>query len=291
MKRIICLILSLLMCVFILSFTVNAQGSNVVDEADLLTSQEEAELQNTINQIQSEFRFDVVILTVDSTEGKSPEAYADDYYDYNGYGVDDKNSGVLFLVDIGDREWSFSTTGRGIELIADPELDYIEQEIIPVLSQGEYYQCFSLFVSACEDILQADINGESFLDGYDVEQGFYNDDFAHDDGYSEDVYYYSPVKFNFVKNIFISLVIGFIIALVIVLNMKSKLKTVRPRSGASEYVVAGSMNVTRSHERFLYRNVTRTPRQQNNSNNRSGGGGGVRIGSSGTSHGGRSGKF
>lgn len=289
MKKSICLILSLLICVFLLSFTVSAQNSNVVDEADLLTSQEEAELQNAINLIRDEYQFDVVVLTVESTDGKTAEAFADDYYDYNGYGVDSENSGVLFLVDMGDRNWHISTTGRGITLISDSELDYFEYECVPYLSQGDYFYCFNEFVSTCDLILEYDSRGESYVNSV------YNDE--HDYYYEEESYiyeedFYAPQSFNFFKNAIIAIAVGFIIALIIVLNMKSKLKTVRPRSGAAEYVVAGSMNVTRSHERFLYRHVTRTPRQQNNSNGRSGGsGGGIRVSSSGRSHGGRGGSF
>ncbi len=283
MKKISYLILSLIICLSMLSFAVSAQSANVVDEADLLTSQDEADLQLAINQIRDTYDFEVVILTVDSTEGKTAEAFADDYYDYNGYGIDEENSGVLFLVDMGGRNWFISTTGRGIELISDAEIDYIEYEIIPYLSDGDYLYAFSEFVSTCDEILECDFYGESFIE-----------DNGYDDSYYSDEYYYegdyAPQSFNFFKNAVIALVTGFVIALLIVLSMKSKLKTVRAKSGAADYVVAGSMNVTASNERFLYRNVTRTPRQQNNSNGRSGGGG-VRVSSSGTSHGGRGGRF
>ena len=284
MKKITSLILSLLMCVCMLNFTASAQSINVVDEADLLTTQEESELQSAINQIRDEYQFDVVILTVDSTEGKTAEAFADDYYDYNGYGVDEENSGVLFLVDMGGRNWFISTTGKGISLISDAEIDYMEYEVIPYLSGGDYDYAFSEFVSTCGEILECDLYGESFIETNGYDDSYYDDEYYYEDDYA-------PQSFNFFKNALIALVVGFVIALLIVLNMKSKLKTVRAKSGAADYVVAGSMNVTRSDERFLYRHVTRTQRQQNNSNGRSGGGGGVRVSSSGTSHGGRGGKF
>lgn len=281
MKKISYLILSLVMCLCVLSFTVGAQSTNVVDEADLLTSQEEENLQNAINQIRDTYDFEVVILTVNSTDGETAEAFADDYYDYNGYGVDEENSGVLFLVDMGDRNWHVSTTGLGIALFGDYELDYIEYNCVQYLSQGDYYYCFSGFVAFCDTVFNPD-----FVSGYDNE--YVND---YEDEYYFDYSDYQP-EFDFFKSAVIALVIGFVIALIVVLSMKSKLKTVRAKSGAADYVVAGSMNITRSDERFLYRHVTRTPRQQNNSNGRSGGGGGgVHVGSSGTSHGGRGGRF
>lgn len=284
MKKISCLILSLLMCLCVLCFSVSAQSINVVDEADLLTAQEEAELQDTINRISGGYAFDVVILIVNSTEGKSSEEFVEDYhYFHNGNDLEAEWSDVLFLVSLEDRDWYISTAGKGVELITDIELDYIEQEIIPLLSQGDYYNCFDEFVSTCEEIVEYNTRGESFVEikGYGDE--YYVGHIPDFEGPTE--------SFNFFKNALIALVVGFVIALIVVLSMKSKLRTVRAKSGASDYVVAGSMNITRSDERFLYRNVTRTPRQQNNSNGRSGGGGGVRVSSSGGSHGGRGGKF
>ena len=291
MKKISCLIFSLLMGMCVLCFTVSATGANVVDNADLLTSLEEAELQSAIEQIRDDYQFDVVILTVESTEGLSVAAFADDYYDYNGYGIDEENSGVLFLVSMADRDWFISTCGKGISLIADGEIDYIEYEIIPYLSDGDYNYAFSYFVSTCDEILEYNSRGESFAEanGYDYGDDYYHtDEYYYSDGYYEDDY--TPQSFSFLRNAVIALTTGFVIALIVVLSMKAKLKTVRAKSGAADYVVAGSMNLTHSDERFLYRHVTRTPRQQNNSNGRSGGGG-VRVSSSGRSHGGRGGKF
>ena len=137
MKKITSLILSLLMCVCVLSFSVSAQNPIIADNADLLNTQEELLLETTTDVIRDDNDFDVVILTVSSTQGEAVEAFADDYYDYNGYGVDSQRSGVLFLVSMEDRDWLISTRGRGIDLISDGEIDYIEQEIIPNLSVGD----------------------------------------------------------------------------------------------------------------------------------------------------------
>ena len=41
--------------------------------------------------------------------GKTAEAYADDYYDYNGYGYGENDDGLLLLVSMGEREWAITT--------------------------------------------------------------------------------------------------------------------------------------------------------------------------------------
>lgn len=269
MKKTVCLILSLVLGFSLFVTGVGAVRPNIVDDADLLTPQQEHLLETTTDVIRDDHDFDAVIVTVNSINGSDIETFADDYYDYNGYGVDFQKSGVLFLVDMENRKWFISTTGMGIELISDSEISYIEQKAIPYLSRGEYSECFAEFLGICKEILELDSQGLPF---------------SLSDDYNE-----SPQSFNVFKNIIIALVVGFVIAFIIVMTMKGKLKTVRSKVGASDYVSPGSMNVTESNEIFLYRHVNRTPRQQNNSKGRSGAG--VRVGSSGRSHSGRGGSF
>lgn len=64
--------------------------------------------------------------------------------------------------------------------------------------------------------------------------------------------------------IIISLVIGLVIGLIVALILKSQLKSVRKRYTAHEYVRAGSVNIRRVGDFYLYRNVVKTKRQNNN---------------------------
>lgn len=68
-----------------------------------MSDSEEAKLDSEIEKIRTNYDFDVVLLTVESLEGYTPEAFADDYYDYNGYGIGDNNDGVLFLISMEER--------------------------------------------------------------------------------------------------------------------------------------------------------------------------------------------
>ena len=84
------------------------------------------------------------------------------------------------------------------------------------------------------------------------------------------------------QNILISLAVGFVIAFIATAVMRSKLKSVRPKSGAADYVKEGSFRLTRSNDFFLYRTVSRVAKPKDNGSHRS---------SSGRSHGGGGGKF
>lgn len=62
----------------------------------------------------------------------------------------------------------------------------------------------------------------------------------------------------------VSIIIGVVIGFIVVSVMKSQLKSVRSNSGASDYIVPGSFNLTVSQDIFLYQRTTRTPKNTNN---------------------------
>ena len=136
MKRIITLFLSLLLlaCLPLSVFatendTVLTVGSSnaayVVDDADLLSASEASELSSIAEEISRRQQCDVVILTVDSLGGKSATAYADDYFDYNGYGYGADRSGILFLLSMEERDWWMSTRGSAIQAFTDDGIQYL----------------------------------------------------------------------------------------------------------------------------------------------------------------------
>lgn len=79
----------------------------LADNAGLLTDSEQSQLLNKLDEISDRQQVDVVVVTTDSLKGKTPEAYADDFYDDNGYGYGADCDGVLLLVSIQKRIHSF----------------------------------------------------------------------------------------------------------------------------------------------------------------------------------------
>ena len=259
-KRFLPLLLILIM-VLSVSSPALAASPRLTDDADLLSTAERTKLQSMLDEISNRQQFDVVIVTVDSLVGKSPMEYADDCYDYNGYGSD----GVLLLVSMEYRDWWISTTGFGITAITDAGCDYISDKFLPYLSSGDYYTAFSTFARLCDEFVTQAKNGN-----------------AYDTGNLPK----SP--FPLLQNLAISLAVGFILAFICVSVMKSKLKTVRRQSAANSYIRAGSFSITDKRDMFLYSKVDRRIKPQPQS---SSGGSSVHTSSSGMSHGGRGGKF
>ena len=295
-KKITYVTLSILMC---LALTVSSYAfyegeilPRVIDDADLLMGTEEMHLLSKLDEIADTEQFDVIIATVDTLEGKTPQEYADDLYDYNDFGLGDKKDGILLLVSMENRDVYISTTGSGIFFFGDGVWDEsILNRILPYLSDGKYFEAFELYASLCE----VHINPEL----YDKMQDDYGYGYDDSSDYDYDYYYdynqsYSPSKnFDFIGMIPVSLAIGMVISVLIMLSFRSKLKSVRSKPNAHDYQVPDSMRITHQSDMYLYSHVTKTPRQTQNTGARGGGihGGGVHVGSSGRSHGGGGARF
>ena len=92
------------------------------DNAQVLTEDEDSELEASLEELSVRQSFDVIIATIDSLESEgctSMEEYADDLYDYCQFGYGENRDGVLLVVSIGDRKWHISTCGYGITAFTD----------------------------------------------------------------------------------------------------------------------------------------------------------------------------
>ena len=259
----------LCLCISAPAFAQDASGfagdmDRVVDDADLLSVSEEAALRKKLEEIRVRQKMDIVIVTAKTLNGTTPASYADDTYDYNGYGYGNNRDGLLLLISMEDRDWYISTTGYGITAFTDAGIQYIGNKIKEHLSDGDYDAAFNSFAELCDDFITKARDGKPYDSGNMPKE---------------------PMKKGW---ILAAIIAGFLLSFITVGTMKSKLKTVRFQPMASSYMKAGSMNITESRDMFLYNTVTRTAKPKDND---SGGGSSTHSSSSGTSHGGGGGKF
>ena len=271
----------LLSIILLITLPLNASATAslpmIVDKADLLSSTEEAALEETAQQLRSQFEMDIVILTVHSLIGKSAQDYADDYYDDNGYGYGAGGSGCLFLLAMEEREWYISTCGDTIYALTDYGIQTLGETALSHLSGDNYADVFQVYLSLISDYLYAYQN-DSPIDG----NADYSDDYYH--GSQETIVYYEE---DSSPSILLSLLIGMAAALVSVLVMRSSMNSRRKKHSASGYMKEDSFRLKRHQDLFLYSNVSKVRKQQNNSS----GGSSVHRSSGGRSHGGGGGKF
>lgn len=268
MKKIIavlfCLVLTALMCFSVSADTIPDERlqPRIVDGADILTDSEESKLLSKLDSVSEELQFDVVIATTYGLGGSSIRSVADDYFDYNGFGYGSSADGCILLIDMEGRDWWISTCGYGITALTDAGIDYIGEQIENDLSDGYYYDAFITYTDLVEDFVNQARTGNPYDSGNMPKEGY-----------------------NWFFGIVISLVVGFVIALISTLVMKGQLKSVRRQPAAKDYLVPGSMNVTTSRDMYLYRNVTKRARPKESS------GSSTHTSSSGRSHGGGGGSF
>lgn len=239
------------------------------DSAQLLTEDEDNELEASLEELSVRQSFDVVIATIDSLDGEgytSMEEYADDLYDYCQFGYGANRDGVLLLISKGDRKWHISTCGYGITAFTDAGIQYLGQQMTPDMADGDYAAAFRTFIRWTDAYVTAAREGHP----YDV------NNMPHE-----------PLSILYLG---LALVIGLVTALIVTGVMKSQLKSVAPQPDASSYVRQGSMRLTNQRDHFLYRDVHRTERPKASDSSDSGGSS-THTSSSGTTHGGGGGSF
>lgn len=153
-------ILMLISC-FILIFqpSIGYSEKNLVfDEANLLTNSEILLLEEEANRISDKYNMDIVIVTTNDAQGKSSRDFADDYFDYGGFGRGSEYDGILFLLDMDNREAYISTTGIGIRYLTDQRIESVLDSVFDGgLSSGNYYGAILGFLDRTEFFLEQGI--------------------------------------------------------------------------------------------------------------------------------------
>jgi len=238
-KKLLYVFFAVLIC-FAMSVTAYAEGDakRLYDGADLLTDSEENNLLRRLDNTSEKYKVDIVIATTNTLDGYYVDEYASFFYDVNNYGYGERRNGVLLFIDMEGRNYHIVTNGLGSDAISNGDIDFIGDEISPLLTNGDYVMAFNKFVDECEYEINGEING---------------------------------FPFSYLKNIIIALVIGFIVAFIVTTVMRCQLKSVKRQPDATKYTKPDSMQVTVANDLFLYRTVSRIRRQKNSS-----GGGGSR---------------
>ncbi len=200
----------------------------VVDNANIITDDVETALLARCNEITSKYKMEVAIVTTPDMGYLTAEQFADDFYDYNGYGYGENDDGILVVYKPGvegDRKIHITTHGKGVSEFSDLALDGIRDEMIGCLIVDDYDGAFIRYLEMVEDELKP------------------------------------GVKLTWLFGLMLAgAVVGFIVMSAVI----SKNKSVISRRNAREYTRQGSMTVTGSRDMFAYSRVTASPKVQNN---------------------------
>lgn len=222
----------------------------VYDYAQVLSLEEEENLKKEIDLFIANHNMDMALVTVKYHEKIDTMNYADDFYDYNGFGIGSNNDGLIFVIDFTFRErgeiW-MSTTGKAIDIYTDARIDSILDNVAARKNRG-YYEMMNTFIE--ESNYYANIG----------------------------ISYNNESKINLKNIIIISLVIPSIIVLILIL----KNKMIKAATTASHYLIKDSVIINKRSDRFITTHTTSVRINDSSSS----GGSSTHSGSSGVSHGG-----
>ena len=237
----------------------------LADEAGLLGESEAAALLEKLESLSAKWKNDIVIVTVDTIGSQTPEAFADDWFDYGGYGQGESFDGLLLLIykDKDPPGGYISTSGGAIGVFTDAGIQYIGKQVrANGLDSGDYAAAFNRFADCCDQFFAQAETGKSYDTG-SLPQA-------------------KRTSADYIAVLLVCFGAGMIIAAFFTGGMKKKLKTVRKKHAAAEYLRPGSLQVIYANEQFLHKNVTSVYRPPQSSS----GGSSTHSGSSGRSHGG-----
>lgn len=199
------------------------------DEADLLTDAEESALIQKLTDISHARDAQIVIVTLASMDGGDIDEFVDYLYDSMGFGYGETKEGVLLLICMDPREYRIMSNGQAGVAIGPDQIDTLCDFMDTYLPNGHYVAAFNSFADQCGEMLG---------------------------------YYQMGSPFKAGKSLAISLIIGILAGVIVAFVLKGQLKSVHKQNNAHVYERPGSMHVDLRHDIFLYRNVTRTKKQE-----------------------------
>ena len=235
---------------------INAE-EKVYDFANILTDSEEEKIKSKIDNYVNVHDMDLAVVTISKNNKSNAMNYADDFYDYNDFGINSTRDGVLFLIDMDTREIWMSTTGNAIKMYNDYRIEEALDAVYEYMSDEEYYDGITKYI---------DIIGDYAAKGLPTKNE------------SDDMTVGKALMFSLIASIVLTAIImGILIA---------KNKLVRKATTAAEYLNKESVDVQNLGEMLVSSHTTKTKIEHD-----SGGGSSTHIGSSGISHGGGGHKF
>ncbi len=221
----------------------------VYDFADLFTDTEEQQLYTEIRKYIDNHNMDLAVVTINNNN-KTPEEYSDDFYDYNDF---DQKGGVLFLIDMYNREIYMSTTGSAIKMYNDYRVNQALDMVYKYMSDKRYYNGVQEYISIISNYAYDGIPN--------------NSDHKKSNTLSRDI--------------FMSIAIGLLITIIVVNILIHKNKMVRKATTAKEYLDIDSVNIENIGEIIISSNTVRKRIEHDTYSGSS-----THSGSSGSSHGG-----
>ena len=252
-----------------------ADIDHVQDLADILTDDEEENLREECISVGDLNEIDIFILTTDSVP-ENRKVYIENFYDTHD---DVLTDAVLLLVNMDPDKRGVEIQGYGqCEFsLSDDRIDSILDNIVPYLSDGDYFGAFSAYISEVDYYMSIEATSDYVHTEADNEY--------YDENYNEEPL--TPVDY-IIFNLFVSVFIGGIATLIVVLV--NALGRGSMTTNRNTYMDTSNSRVLGHWDRYIRTTTTRRrkPKDNGGGGHSSHIGGGVSSGGHSHSGGGRS---
>lgn len=215
----------------------------VVDDADILSDEEERQLSDKIASIVDRYGIGYVAFTDNDLHGLSPEYYSSDFLHFNGYGTGSGYGAVVFFLcfDPDYRCWR-TTSINSCERIFNADITYeIDETIDSAVRSGDYFRAFMLHADYVDDLF------------YEI---------STTDNWTPASHNYKYVRGEAKEDLPVmtilgaGLIVGLIGGALRIVSLRNKMKIIPPRT-ANNYLIADSYVVRDRQCHYLYTTVTR----------------------------------
>ena len=263
-KRIASFLFALVLCAGLFALPAKALAASdqyVYDEEGVFTEQQLQTLNEEGAALASKYNMGVYFLVTDYMNGLSDPSssqrteYATNFYKENNLGLnpaDGKNygDGIMFVIAIKSRDYVTVAYGQGSYSFSDKGIEDMEDEVLDNIKDGKN-------------------------DWYGAATTYYDEVGGQLAYYAKHGKAQNPIGlFGYLIRIFIFVGIPLIITFFVINGWRSAMKTAVEKSEASNYLDAGSVDITRSHDQFIHTTHIVTPRPKNESKGGGGWGGG-----------------
>ena len=242
---------------------------NITDTVGLLTSDEDLTLEARAEEISAQYGVGIYLLILEDYSEYYDDPYETAYelYHQNTLGMGEDRDGVILLMSMSDRKYATFFYGPKAEYAFDAYgQELMEEEFLDDFRDDDWYDGFSDYLEVCAEYLERAEAGDPVRGDYSSAGG--------SDG--------SGIG----TTILVCLGISAVIAMIVCLILRGKMKSVRKGTHADAYVT-GSLNLTASRDQYTHTTETRT-KIEHESSDSSGGGSSACSGGGGS---GRSGSF
>lgn len=254
-KRLSAIVMALLLTLALCVPALAADGTMnyVIDGSDLLTYEEWEKLEDQAAAISQRHGCGVYIVIVDDYTvygtGGVYDVTTQLYNDpENGFGEGEGQEGIILLLSLNERDYALFVHGEKAEYAFNSYGQAeLENAFLPALGADDWSGGFAAYLIACDDYLTRADAGD-------------------------------PVRESSIGRVIPVVGGSCVIALVVCLVLKGKMKSVRRKAQARSYVAAGGLQLTERYDRFTHTTETVRTIENKSSSSQSGGGGSGRSG-------------